>query len=220
MNNFQVVTLQVGNKYGDHYVHALRRSLKSFGHTLVVLGQEYPLPVLPLEGWYWKTYLFSKDLQDDLGPIFWLDLDTVIMSDIDWVVVDKFMCLRSAWHPDEWGSGVMTIPQGTGHKFWELVAEHPELAMKYHGGGIRFGDQGLIRRAGDEGMIQHDGIHASMLQHRWPGKLASYKNDIVQNNVDPESTSIVFFHGLPRPHHVLEPWMAHFHEGRECTESS
>ena len=148
------------------------------------------------------------------GFVIWLDLDTVLMDTIDWVEVDRFMCLRSAWYPDEWGSGVMTIPQGTGNKFWELVAEHPQLAMQYHGGGIRFGDQGLIRRAADEGMIEHAGIHESMLQHRWPGKLASYKNEIVEKDLDPYSVSIVFFHGLPRPHHVLEDWMKPWHEGR------
>ena len=220
MADFQVVTLQVGDKYGDHYVHALRRSLAVYGHELITLGVDIPLPDLPLTGWWWKTYLFSKELQDQLGDIFWLDLDTVIMSDLDWVEVDRFMCLRSAWYPDEWGSGVMCIPQGTGHKLWDAVEEHPQLAMKYQGPGIRFGDQGLIRRAGDEGWIEHDGLYESMLQNRWPGKLASYKNDIVQNGVDPESVSIVFFHGLPRPHHILEPWMDHWHEGRECSESS
>jgi len=217
---FQCVTLQVGDKYSDHYVHALRRSLQAFGHDLVVLGAEHPLPDVPLEGWWWKTYLFSKDLQEELGPMLWLDLDTVLISDIDWIEVDKFMCLRSAWHPDEWGSGVMTIPVGTGNKLWELTEEHPGLAMRYQAGGIRFGDQGLIRGAYDQGMIKAESVHDAMLQRRWPGKLASYKNDIVEREIDPLTRSIIFFHGVPRPHEVYEPWMNDWHKEELCLESS
>lgn len=211
MADFQCVTLQVGDKYDDHYVKALRRSLAEYGHDLVVLGLEYPLPDVPLEGWWWKTYLFSKELQADLGPMFWLDLDTVLMNPIDWVKVDKFMCLRSAWVADEWGSGVMTIPPGTGNALWELVKEHPALAMEYQGGGLRFGDQGLIRRAFDEGMIKAESVRDAQLQYRWPNKLASYKKEVIEKGVDPNEVSIVFFHGTPRPHEVHTPWMEKWH---------
>jgi hypothetical protein len=209
--DYTCVTLQVGDKYEDHYVHALRRSLREYGHDLVVLGSEYPLPDVPLEGWWWKTVLFSKTLQDDLGPMLWLDLDTVLMNPIDWIKVDRFMCLRSAWMPDEWGSGVMTIPPGTGHKLWDQVRRYPGLAMKYQGQGLRFGDQGLVRAAYEHGWIKAKSVKDAQLQYRWPGKLASYKKEVIERNTDPYSRSIIFFHGRPRPHEVFEPWMEKWH---------
>ena len=97
---FQVVTLQVGDKYGDHYVTALRRSLKRYGHDLIVLGREYPLPDLPLEGWWWKTYLFSPDFQNEVGDVFWLEEDCDAGLFIE-AYRARFACLPFIRHRDD-----------------------------------------------------------------------------------------------------------------------
>ena len=45
------------------------------------------------------------------------------------------------------------------------------------------------------------------LDKKFPGRIVSYKVDIVPMHRAVEDTSIVYFHGEPKPHIINENWI-------------
>jgi uncharacterized Rossmann fold enzyme len=142
-----------------------------------------------LKGWWAKLYLFSKDAFPKGERVLYFDLDTVITGGLDEIASygGKFAILRDAYRDRGWQSSVMGWEAGQVTAIWDnwIDARRIEVAG---------GDQAWIERCFDP----HNGWQPDFWQDLYPGKFRSYKKDCVA--FVPRGTSVVFFHGYPRPH--------------------
>lgn len=194
-----IICLKWGTLYNDEYVNKLYDGVRkntTIPHEFIcfteneekIASSTKPLPHLNLKGWWNKMWLFNKELPVKYDRIFYLDLDTVICSNIDHIVsnlTQDFYILRDPYRPDVgWGSGLMSWRKGQ-EDLWETFN-----ATSHRPG---HGDQGFIQ-AHKKGPVAF-----------WQD---SFK-DIISYKVEyrkGKRGSIVYFHGQPRPHEVQELW--------------
>lgn len=140
-----------------------------------------PLP-RGLRGWYAKLSLFRPALMS--GPVLYLDLDSLILGNLDFVAEYKgdFAILRDFYRPDGYGSGVMLWNQPQ-PQVWEkwLEAGMPEHPL---------GDQGWM-----EALVPN----ADRLQDVFPGRFVSFKVHC-ENGMKPldPRAAVLSFHGSPK----------------------
>ena len=197
-----VACVCVGTKYSPEYVEILyamvRRNLAgglrgrfsvftdapaAFKSMAGVQVREVPQG---LEGWWAKLYLFSADAFPKGERVLYFDLDTVITGALDAIAAfdGRFAILRDAYRPTGLQSSVMAWEAGALTPLWEQWDKvgRPQLPG---------GDQQWIEENLSRGLIQ-------TWQALYPGQFRSYKVEC-RNSV-PKGTSVVFFHGFPRPH--------------------
>lgn len=201
-----VCCVKWGKLYGPEYVNTLfdmvRRNLPAgFPGRFVCLtddpaGLEEGIQTLPLPqgiiGWWNKLYLFAPNVFPKGERVLFFDLDTAITGPLDEIAsyAGPFAILRDAYRKDGLQSSVMAWEVGT-HRFWEA----------WHRQGCPMdgrGDQGFIEDAIERG-------HVDLWQDLFPGKFRSYKVEC--RTQIPRGTSVVFFHGHPRPHEVETGWV-------------
>lgn len=201
-----VCCLCTGTAYGPEYVEilysAVRRNLaEGYRGRFIVFTDNPPLfaemagietRLVPpdLKGWWGKLYLFSKDAFQPGERVLYFDLDTVITGPLDEIASydGPFAILRDVYRPDGLQSSVMA---------WE--AAHPFSAALWK----QWEDAGRpALPGGDQEWIEsvHPGWGWSpdILQDLFPRKFRSYKVDC--QDFVPRGTSVVFFHGFPKPH--------------------
>ena len=149
-----------------------------------------------LKGWWNKLALFAEDAFPKGGRVLYFDLDTAITGPLDEIAAydGDFAILRDAYRPNGLQSSVMMWKAGCYWEFWRdwLRLNKPEPA------------------GGDQEWIEHyesvDGNPPFLrLQDLFPGRFRSYKVDCRYSI--PKNTSVVFFHGNPRPHEVTTGWV-------------
>ena len=178
----KIVTLRVGDKYGPEYPAKLLNGLQRYTTQSFVFEcitkEEFP-------GWWNKLLLFPP-----AERIVFLDLDIVITGNIDFLFdYDGPFC---AWK-DPWAFGcntsVMSIAAGYGVRIREAFLRNPDAIMRaFHG------DQDVVNY-----IIGVDKIDW------WDYRVASYKADKMQDGF--RKTSIVVFHGDPKPHTFANGWV-------------
>lgn len=201
-----IVCVRQGTKYGPEYV----RKLYAMVARNIMMGTEgrficftdqpddlgphietRPLPEGVI-GWWAKLWLFSRGLFEENDRVIYFDLDTVIVGDLDPIVQydREFAILQDVYRPQSWQSSVMAWRAGFGHHIWEdwIAAGRPETDG---------GDQEWIERC--------QRPHAHILQALYPGLFCSYKEHC--HPFPPEGTSVVVFHGDPKPHDCGTPWV-------------
>jgi hypothetical protein len=157
-------------------------------------------------GWWSKMELF----QHDLGPVLYLDLDTVIVGPLDELLAHphRFTTFsqsphRYACHP-EWvppsrilNSGIMAWDGARPDVYAPFLAQ-PErwmahcVQMPYC-----WGDQGFLHLFLDEYETWED---------LFPGAVASFKWELGCQPPHP-ACRIVSFEGNPKPWDIQEPWI-------------
>lgn len=155
------------------------------------------IPLLDnLPGWWAKMCLFREFEQ-----AFYLDLDTVITSNIDNMIMHQhdFTVLRnfSSTDKNRIGSGLMAWDR-------DLSALHDEF-MKDSKRHMR--ECTTSEKWGDQGFIQHH-YEGSMdrFQYLFPGEVVSFKTDLKRGDPSPQN-KIVCFHGKPKPQDVKRGWI-------------
>jgi hypothetical protein len=145
-------------------------------------------------GWWSKIELFRYD------DVFYLDLDTVLLNDIRYMLeLDEFHALRNFGGFKlrgrvVMGSGVMTWSRAPIHVYENF---DPSNTRRYTRHQNRWGDQGYI----------YDCLNGDYraIQDAFPNRVCSYKySDIDQ--ADPNA-DIVCFHGRPRPWKSGRNWV-------------
>jgi len=146
------------------------------------------------KGWWSKIELFRFD------DVFYLDLDTVILNDIRYMLdLKEFHALRNLGNfrlngRIVMGSGVMTWSRAPRHVYEEFDSS---VTRRYQKHQNRWGDQGYIYDC------LNGGYRA--IQDAFPNRIHSYKwGDIDQN--DPNA-DIICFHGRPRPWDAKKSWI-------------
>jgi hypothetical protein len=133
------------------------------------------------------------------GPTIYMDLDTVITGPIDQFVnlPYSFAMLENLNDPSMVGSGVMWFKEKAPDEVYERFLHAPQRTMDYYESvkrGSYRGDQAFIYDCLDR---QVDKISSPALR--------SYKRHC--RNGLPEGTSIVAFHGRPRPSEINAEWL-------------
>ena len=206
-----VACVKVGTLYGADYVNRLYdgvvRNLQAgfpgqfvcFTDDATGLDPGIKVREVPKDlsdrGWWAKLYLFSKDAFPEGDRVLYFDLDTVITGPLDALAMCSvdFAMLRDVYRPGGLGSGVMAWEAGKCNFIWDDWRDRR----------LSGGDQEVIELAI---LAEHPAWEtAAILQDLYPGRLRSYKVDC--RHGIPKNTSVVFFHGHPRPHEVIEGWV-------------
>ena len=142
--------------------------------------------------WWGKIELFRPDIFQD-GQVFFLDLDTFIVGNLDELVSyrGEFCALRDFYNQDVMGSGVMSWHGSRVTRIYEAFCKNPEHFIHIHKIG---GDQEFIRQ--EKPSIEY-------FQDVFPNQVISYK--IHYNAPDgelPNNSRVLCFHGTPKPHEI------------------
>jgi len=157
-------------------------------------------------GWWSKIDLFNLE-----GPVLYFDLDTIVLGDIaqlaravEALPSGRMMMLRGFYRQDRC-SGILGW---TGNWRWlvddflaaELIpsSARPGWTVKDRGG----------RCHGDQEWIAARMTDVVFAQDLAPG-IVSYKVDVRPSGALPKGTTIVCFHGQPKPRDVVPapPWI-------------
>ena len=202
------ICLKFGSKYNSEYVNKLFRGIKrntskEFLFTCFTdqnegLLKEFDNQMLPIQtgDWYSKIGLYNQELYDQNDQIFYFDLDTVIVGNLDEIFEysGNFAILRDFYRANGYGSGFMSWRPALVNHMWKNFT------------------RGYKSRFGDQGWCEEQYPNADIWQKMYPEKVISYKVHIQNNGrIRPgwtqyggnlNTASIVCFHGRPMPHQV------------------
>lgn len=186
-----------GDKFSTDYVYNLKSAVErntTVEHKFVCLTDK-PLPridTIPLKpgftGWWNKMQLFDGRL---MGRIVYLDLDTLIVDNIDWLlnydgvfagIEDLGSVNQHQPHlKGNLQSGMLAFSGAAMEWVWmEFILNHNSIMKKYRGDGEYL--NALI-------------LNRELLQHAHPNEIKSYKYQVYPDKVD--GASIICFHGRP-----------------------
>lgn len=206
-----------GVEYSNVLHDSVRRNLKDGtpGDFIVFTddvsdGQGYDpaikLSLLPdgLDGWFNKLWCFADEAFADADRIVFLDLDIVITGSLDGLAAydGPFAILRDAYRPKGLQSSVMAWQHGTLDHIWDDYCRSgfPK---------VEGGDQAWIEMT--------NGRNPVILQSHFPNAFVSYKRD-ARFGIPPKAT-VVYFHGVPRPHEVEDGWVPKVWKVGGCTSA-
>lgn len=191
-----------GNKFSKDYVYNLKASVErntTVPHKFVVFsdrgfaGIETKILRPGYEGWWNKLQLFDPANKCSDRMVY-LDLDTVITSNIDWLLEDRswFMGIEDVGAvnkhqphlKNKLQTGVISWDFNPNTMIWsEFVLSYDRVMDTYRGDGEYLSS--IVNP-----------YHRTLLQHKYPDKLKSYKYDVYPGPPK-KDVSIVVFHGRP-----------------------
>lgn len=201
-----IVCLKWGTKYGPEYVNRLfygvqRNSTVKFKFWCFTDDARGIIPEIKtvklpysdkIESWWNKLWLFSKDMPIPIGEqIFYIDLDTLIVGDIDNMLklsTSKLVVLKDFYHgiaktAGTVGSGLMMWRHGSYTKIWETFIKDPVAAIaKAH-------------PHGDQWWIERNSNNWYFWQDLFPDGVVSFKLHCREGI--PANSKIVCYHGKP-----------------------
>lgn len=213
-----IVCVKWGDLYSAEYVNKLYRSVvrnTSLPFRFICFTENTrsidkniecrQLPDVPgVVGWWYKLSLFSTESKLK-GSVFFLDLDTVIVGNIDdmlryegdFIVIQDFYSVRNNRNLTNYGSGLMS---------WQSTS----LKLDYWHQYLKEGPERIKREncRGDQEYLQKVIPGADFWQEKYPNQVVSYKVHVRNQKELPNNARIVCFHGLPRPKSIEnEGWM-------------
>lgn len=227
-NNKTIVCLKWGEKYSPHYVNVLysmcrRHSTVPF--NFICLTENHrgispeinikPLPQAPFQGWWFKPYVFSRDLNLK-GDVMFLDLDLVVFDNIDklWnheayefaIIRDFTRHMNPAWQ--KFNSSVFRFNAETSHWLWDFFSKnYRTIVTKNHG------DQDYLYA-----MLKDRAKHwpdAWIRSYKWEMRdkhdlsVINGKRNFAEDKqprIEPGSC-IAVFHGDPNPADCRDRWV-------------
>lgn len=215
-----------GNYYGFEYVEKLERALRHnfsvpinfhiwtekerqvpkhmIRHDLVDLGVNGPK-----KAWWYKIQLFNSN--DFNGQLFYFDLDLIILGNLNWMLRlsnDHFWAVRDfryLWKRDKnsINSSVMVFNTGNYSGLWKKFKSNlAAIISQYHGDQDYINVEIPIEK---QRFLDTDHIKS----YRWQIKdggmnfvTRSYPNKGKDRRGLFENTSIIVFHGTPKPHEI------------------
>lgn len=205
-----VCVLKSGGVYDYKYVNSLANSVKSNVTEKISFvcltdapdGMDRSLvdEIVPLTDgmpkWWSKIELFKAGLFDGYR-VFFLDLDTVVVGNIDHILKceTEFMALKDFYGHYTMGSGLM---------MWDGDAV-PPVYTRFMVDPAR-----IIRNTvgGDQVFIGDTVSRLEYFQDVFPGEIVSYK--VHCRNSTPPNAKIVCFHGEPKPHNISDGFLRRY----------
>jgi hypothetical protein len=197
-----VACVHWGNKFSLDYVYNLKAAVErntTVPHKFVcfsdkgIPGVDVKILRPGYEGWWNKLQMFdpANKVSD---RVVYFDLDTIITGNIDWLLEDRswFMGIEDVGAvnkhqphlKNKLQTGVMAWDFNPNSHIWNtFVLSYDRVIDSYRGDGEYLSS--VINP-----------YHRTLLQHKYPDKLKSYKYDVYPNRPK-EEVSIVCFHGRP-----------------------
>ena len=163
------------------------------------------------KSWWYKMQLF--DPAQYTGQLLYLDLDTVIVNNLDWIIKLNPECFwtikdfKKLWDPKFQGinSSVMYWNTEKFAKIWEEFSKQdiPRLCAKYHG------DQNYLSKVLKPNQRRFF-PEKQALSWRWQaldGGMDPYKRTYYHPGLGTQfgpETSLLIFHGQPKPDQVQD----------------
>jgi hypothetical protein len=174
--------------------------------------KEWPGVAGPKKSWWYKLQLFNSEHHQ--GNLLYFDLDTVIVRDISWIVQlppEKLWTIRDFRHLqiEHWSGMNSSVMWWNVPKFdwlWRKFEQsNLDAIIRQH----RQGDQDYIMKTLGQSNIRFFDEQAvqSWRWQIWEGGLQfPYKRtkNPGLGAVIPGNTSVLVFHGNPKPHELLE----------------
>jgi hypothetical protein len=190
VNNYQGRGIEYANRLADqvranltvrHRIHCITDEAASEYYRVRCHPHDKALP-----GWWQKIRLFHPGLFKDGERMLFLDLDTIIVRNIDFLAEfsSDFAILHDFWRPAGLGPAVMLWRAGYGGEIWQSFVD-AGMPMKDPRGDQWWLEQHFTRRP-------------PILQELYPDAFVSYKTHATQGI--PREAHVVCFHGKPRPH--------------------
>lgn len=193
--------LRSGGDYRPEHVYALRDGVArnlTLPHQFVCLtDMEVDCDRLRLlrrwPGWWSKCELFDGRIS---GPTLYLDLDTIVVGPLDDIAIGhRFTVLKNFWaeqyaEPDRIGSGLMAWDADLS-AIYAAFSKSPERFIREYKIKAHFGDQAFIK--------EHTPIPMERWQVKHPGKVVSFRKDVLPHSRVPPEASVVCFAGRFRP---------------------
>ena len=190
--------LKVGGGFLPEHVAALRDGVErnlSLPHKFVCLS-DVPVPCerIPLPfgwpSWWSKITLFKPGLLPE-GPKLYFDLDVIIMGPLDDLATGhRFTVCDDFYHPGQVNSSMMAWDADLSAIYEAFLRDPPRYMAEYRS-KARWGDQAFIR--------DYTPVTPDRWQWKQPGKVVSYKADVLKDRRRLTDASVVCFHGKPRP---------------------
>lgn len=209
------ICIRWGEKYPPIYVNKLYKAItlnteKEFKFTCftdLTNSDDYE-PQICLEkipvftgDWYSKISLYNKKLYNKEDQIFFFDLDTAIVSNIDNILdySGNFAILRDFYHPNGFQSAFMSWKPEAVHHMWTSWTQDFKAGR------------------GDQVWPEIHYPSADIWQIMYPEQIISYKVHIRDKTAkilpkrtnlpgNLETAKIVCFHGKPALHEVKQFW--------------
>jgi hypothetical protein len=193
-----------GDTYDEKYVEILRKNIKkntTIENKVVCLtDSKKKMSSLDrivtlehnFEKWWSKIELFKPNLFDT-EMVFYFDLDTLIIDNIDDILsyTGNFAGLRDFYSMHTLGSGIMAWKNNYMVDLYRNFLTNSRNFMS-------------MIKEGDQKFINDNLKNIEYIQDAFPTKIISFKKHCYDgNNIKiPLGASIICFHGNPRPHMV------------------
>jgi acetyltransferase-like isoleucine patch superfamily enzyme len=146
--------------------------------------------------WWSKIELFNS-ANFDTTRVFYTDLDTVIVDNIDDILRgsgSEFVALRDFYHMFTLQTGIMTWTNGKfDHVYQRFIPRMHYFASPEIGDHVWIGENASK--------------NPQFFQDIYGNQIVSYKKDC-KNGKLPTNAKIVCFHGNPRPHTVKDKFVS------------
>lgn len=179
-------------------------------HLIKHVLNEWPGVTGPRRSWWYKMQMF--DSSHFAGDLFYLDLDTVIVNNIDWIwdlSADQFHAIRDfrdLRRPGWTGinSSLMRWNTEKFHWIWDtFVSRGLQPVMQAFRGDQDFLSELLVTQACFR-YLDRDRIHSWRWQvHRGGIDFATGRARGVPTQID-AAASFLIFHGSPKPHEISD----------------
>jgi hypothetical protein len=152
-------------------------------------------------GWWSKMELYRPGLFK--GPVFYIDLDTVIIRNIDNMLIPGkegyFVVLKNLCRGYGFGSGLMAW-EGDFSELYYRFLKDSKLYMKKFTSSAHWGDQGFL---------QVNLENTAFWQDHYPRAIISYYFDMYKKGIriPPKGSKIIPFQGLPKPWDIEASWV-------------
>ena len=212
MNNEIIVAmvLKSGGIYDFNYVNNLNRAIlrnTTLKIKIVCLtdnsaGFDSNIKSIPLVDnfpkWWSKIELFRPDLFPD-QKVFFMDLDTVIIGNVDSILSFNYdFCALSDFYK------IVTL--GSGLMAWHSSEKTNKIYNDFIKNSITISKNYL---EGDQQWIEEKKpLRTKYFQDLFPNQIISFKKHCLLQNGSiniPSQAKIICFHGLPKPHTILDP---------------
>lgn len=197
-----------GNVYNYNYVNALSNAIRknTTKNIEIVCLTDNPTGfnrninrIIPLKhnfpNWWSKIELFRPDIFQN-ERVFYMDLDTIIVDNIDEILEFEFdFCALSDFYKlTNVGSGLMSWNSSKVTKIYEEFIKKSDFIMSTY-------------LEGDQQWIDQNKPQTVYFQDIFPKEILSFKKHCLKNDnniVIPDMAKIICFHGIPRPHAIID----------------
>lgn len=185
----------------DKLYRGIKRNYPKDFRFVCLVDDEYsfqePVEAIPYQNPWRNMWCLLECLRPDVvgDRNLFMGLDTIITGDISEIAsyAGEFAMTRDPYHPKRSCSGVMAYTKQAATRIWnQFLIDQNKGAFK------------LLGEVSDMIWLDENIGRRDHLTDLYPRQIASYKVEIQPGRIKWEDTRIIYFHGIPKPHELLD----------------